>query len=427
MLLFSTMLAANIGSGSTVGAAGLGYRDGLSAWWWVGSAGFGSFILALWVGPRIWRIAKKYDLQTVGDFLELKYGPAVRATVAALLWLATVAILAAQLIALAWVLNVVAGIPKALGCLVGGVVMTAYFTAGGLLASAWINLLQLVVLLIGFAFTIPYAIEAGGGWDNITQAVGATDGAHLNWIRGGSSGWIYLSLLVPAFVVSPGLLQKVFGARSASTVRWAVAAQGVALLLFAVAPAILGVAAFSLFPDLPNPELALPMLFVHTLPVWLGSIGLAAVVSAEISSADAILFMLATSLSKDLYHRFVNPEANDKKLLRVARIAAVLGGTLGVLLAIVSPSVIDSLKIFYSLLGVSLFVPVVAGLHRLKGGPAPALVSIVSGVLFTLLSSWATSGHGFGWMTPNLAGLGAAGSAFLVISLTKRLRRTRDP
>ncbi len=39
VLLFSTVLAANIGAGSTVGAAGLGYRDGLSAWWWVGSAG----------------------------------------------------------------------------------------------------------------------------------------------------------------------------------------------------------------------------------------------------------------------------------------------------------------------------------------------------------------------------------------------------
>ena len=47
LLLFSTMLAANIGAGSTVGAAGLGYRDGLSAWWWVGSAGFGSIFLAI--------------------------------------------------------------------------------------------------------------------------------------------------------------------------------------------------------------------------------------------------------------------------------------------------------------------------------------------------------------------------------------------
>ena len=40
-MVFATMLAANIGAGSTVGAAGLAYRHGLSAWWWSGSAGSG--------------------------------------------------------------------------------------------------------------------------------------------------------------------------------------------------------------------------------------------------------------------------------------------------------------------------------------------------------------------------------------------------
>jgi SSS family solute:Na+ symporter len=63
-LIFSTLLAANIGAGSTVGATGLGYRDGLSAWWWVGSAGIGSLFLALTVGPKIWRVASKRNLYT---------------------------------------------------------------------------------------------------------------------------------------------------------------------------------------------------------------------------------------------------------------------------------------------------------------------------------------------------------------------------
>src|SRR5213592_4029190 len=56
-LLATTFLAANIGAGSTVGAAGLGYAFGWSAWWWVGSAGIGSFILANTVGPKIWTLA----------------------------------------------------------------------------------------------------------------------------------------------------------------------------------------------------------------------------------------------------------------------------------------------------------------------------------------------------------------------------------
>src|SRR5204862_3607839 len=111
-LLFATFLAANIGSGSTIGAAGLGYRDGLAAVWWVGSAGLGSLLLALSVGPRIRRLAAEHDLRTMGDFLEWRYDRRVRATMAVLLWVGTVCILAGQLVGIAWILTVVIGIPK---------------------------------------------------------------------------------------------------------------------------------------------------------------------------------------------------------------------------------------------------------------------------------------------------------------------------
>ena len=147
-LTFSTFLAANIGAGSIIGASGLGYTIGLSAWWWVGSAGIGSILLAIWVGPRIWRVATKSGLYTVGDYLEHRYGSAVRATIASLLWFATLVILAAQLIAMSEILEWVLGAPRWVGALLGGIVMTAYFSAGGLLTSAWVNVVQLVVLLV---------------------------------------------------------------------------------------------------------------------------------------------------------------------------------------------------------------------------------------------------------------------------------------
>src|SRR5205807_9367985 len=69
-LVFSTMLAANIGAGSTVGATGIGFSRGLVAWWWVGSAAIGTVALAFWVGPAIRRVAAAHDLRTVGDYLE---------------------------------------------------------------------------------------------------------------------------------------------------------------------------------------------------------------------------------------------------------------------------------------------------------------------------------------------------------------------
>ncbi|HWJ54550.1 MAG TPA: hypothetical protein VNR90_00015, partial [Vicinamibacterales bacterium] len=144
-MLAATLLAANIGGGSTVGAAGRGYRDGIPAWWWVGSAGIGSAILAVWIAPRIRRIAAEHDLKTVGDFLEWRYDPRVRAAVAVLLWAGAVAILAAQYLAVAAILGAVVGLGKATSCVIGAVVATSYFAAGGLKSSVVVNLVQVTV------------------------------------------------------------------------------------------------------------------------------------------------------------------------------------------------------------------------------------------------------------------------------------------
>lgn len=419
-LLATTLIAANIGAGSTVGAAGLGYRDGLAAWWWVGSAAIGSLLLAFTVGPRIWSVAREHDLRTVGDYLEHRYHRGVRGLVSALLWLGTLAILAGQLIALSWVLHVVAGLPKWAGCLIGGVVATAYFSAGGLLTSAWVNLLQLGVMLTGFFAALALAPQAAGGWGEVASRAAEANPGHWNFFANGPSGWAYAPLLIPAFLISPGLLQKVYGAREASAVRRGVALNALVLFAFAFLPVLLGTLARVSHPGLDNRELALPTLLMHDLPPLLGALGLSAVVAAEISTIDAILFMLSTSLSQDLYKRFVDPAADDARVLRVARAAAMAGAALGVLLALALPDVIGALSIFYSVLSVCLFVPIVAGLYvgRERFGTREAAAAIVAGVAVLLLVQAATGGRGFGLVSPVLAGLlasaaAAAGSAAL--------------
>lgn len=426
VLLCGTILAANIGAGSTVGAAGLGYRDGLSAWWWVGSAAIGTLVLGLWVGPRIWRLAREHDLYTVGDYLELRYGAAVRVVVAGVMWLATLAILAGQLIAAAWILDAVAGIPKPIGCLVAGGVMTLYFTAGGLTTSAWVNLVQLVVLVVGLFVTLPLALDAVGGWEVVVQAGREAAPDYFGFASGGDSGWVYLFLLAPAFIVSPGLIQKVYGGRDESAVRRGVVVSAVLLALFAIVPPVFGMIGRALDPGLLNPELALPVVFTDGVPVAIGALALAAIFSAEISSADAILFMLSTSLAEDIYKRFVRPDASDRQVLRMARIAAVAGGSAGIGLAIVLPSVIGSLSLFYTLLSVSLFVPVVVGLYTRMPGTAAALTAMGGGVAGVLAVRFGLAPES-AWATPYTVGLSAAAVGFVVAWGIERARRSASP
>ncbi len=431
-LIFSTLLAANIGAGSTVGATGLGYRDGLSAWWWVGSAGIGSLILAFTVGPKIWRIARDNNLYTVGDYLEFRYNRTMRGLVAVLLWFGALAILAGQLVAMEQIFKVTAGLGRVAGCLLAAAVITAYFAAGGLHATARVNVIQLIVKLAGFTLALIFLLIATGGWSairaDVSAGAGAPDGVgYFNLMGGGLSGALgYIALLVPSFIVSPGLLQKLFGARDESAVRRGVGLNALGLLAFAIIPVLMGIIARGQFPDLENRELALPALLTGAMPVWLGGLLLGALFSAELSAADAVLFMLTTSLGKDLYKTFIRPDADDKSLLRVSRLTAVGCGAIGAGLAIWFGSVIAALKIFYTLLSAALLLPLVFGLYSRRVTARAAIAATLVSVAVTFALERLTQGQGYAGL-PSLIWATLAGmfAMILLVVTTPKSKHAR--
>jgi SSS family solute:Na+ symporter len=413
-LILASMLAANIGAGSTVGAAGLAYRDGLSAWWWVGSAGVGSLVFAFFVAPRLWQLAKDHDFYTTGDYLEFRYSPAVRGLTTALIALGVLALLAGQLIAGATILNVLTGMPRWAGALTGGAIMTIYFTAGGLLGSAWVNTLQLIVMLVGLLLALPVAMGSVGGFTGITGSGVPESFGNILYSSGSGSGWTLLFLLGPAFIISPGLIQKAYGGASASAVRTGVALNAVALLVFAFVPVLFGMIAKAAIPDITDANAVLPTVLTRELPPWLGAIALAAVFSTEVDTCDAILFMLSSSASKDLYKRFLNPAASDAQLLRVGRATAVAGGAIGVLLSIWLQTVTGAVTAFYSLLVVTLFVPVIGGLYIRGAGSREAITAVVAGVLTLAVVRFGVAGS-YSWVDPALSGIVVSAVAFFAV------------
>ena len=421
-LMFSTMLAANIGAGATVGAAGLAYNEGLSAWWWSGSAGIGSLVLALWVGPRLWRLANAHGFYTVGDFLEFRYGPSVRGVIATLIALISLVILAAQLIAGAAIVSVITGAPRWVGSLVGGAVMTIYFAAGGLIGTAWVNTFQLIVMLVGFITAVPFVLDAAGGLQELmaTAPPGFTD---ITYSSGPGSGWTLLALTGPAFIISPGLIQKAYGAASEGVLRKGVALNAGVLMLFAFIPVLFGMSARAELPGITDPNLVLPTLFIRLLPAWLGALAMAAVFSTAVDTCDGILFMLSTSLSQDIYRRHLNPHASDAQLLRVARIMAIAGGIAGVILSIYLSTVIGALRVFYSVLGVSLFVPVLGGLMSHRARTPEALAAIAAGV--GTLAVIGLADRPYPWVDPALTGIMASAIAFVVVMVIRRSFRLK--
>jgi SSS family solute:Na+ symporter len=266
-------------------------------------------------------------------------------------------------------------------------------------------------MLIGFILALPYAIDVVGGVSAFSSPALPAGFTDISYSSGPGSGWTLLALTGPAFIISPGLIQKSFGAANERALKLGIAANGVGLMLFAFMPVLLGMTARVGLPEITAPDTVLPRLLAELLPPWLGALAMAAVFSTEVDTCDAILFMISTSVSKDLFKRYLKPSASDDELLVVARVAAVVGGMLGVLLSIYLSTIVQAMTVFYSLLGVSLFAPVLGGLYSRRAGSPEALAAIGAGVVTLLVIRYGVASE-HPWLDPTLCGLIAAGLGF---------------
>ena len=314
-LLAGTLIAANIGAGSTVGAAGLGYRDGIAAWWWVGSAGLGSIVLALVVGPRIWRIAADHDHRTLGDYLTRRFGTDVRALMAVLLWCGSLAILAAQLIALAGLLET-SPVCLACGAASSAASSRRCIRGGDCCPSAIVNAVQVFVLVGGLALAMPSHGRAGGFRRHCRRRCPADywNPLRRRRLRRGVPGVARAVVHRLARVVAEGVRRsgrtRGPGRRDGQRVRAARVRGGSAAARDA---------ARVTHPRWPTTNWRCRCCCATTCPRGSAALALAALFSAEISTADAVLFMLSTSLARDLYAGHLRPDATQVDQLRVVR------------------------------------------------------------------------------------------------------------
>ena len=416
-LLFTTLIAANLGAGSTVGVAALAYTHGLSAWWWIGSAGIGSMILAFIVGPKIWRIARENNFYTLSDYLDKRYSKFFSGIISVMMSVGTLALFSGQLLGIAWILEVVAEVPKTYGIITGAIVTTLYFAAGGLLSGAMVNIVEVAVILAGFVVALPFVWNFSGGLEGIREHV--NNSSYFDFYGMGSTAIIgYMVMLIPSFFISPGLIGKVFAAKDERAIKIGTALNGLVQLIFAVIPVIIGMAAFSCFPDLTRADLALPTAMKNMMPFFAASMALAAIFAAEVSTADTVLYMLAGSLTNDIYKRFFNPEISDKKLLTFSRIVTIICGVSGIILALRLESIISALTIFYSLMSVSLSAPLVFGLFTKKASNMGAILSALAGVALTLfITFYKNNAVDFGFIKLNASTCGIIFS-FIVMSFS---------
>ena len=96
----------------------------------------------------------------------------------------------------------------------------------------------------------------------------------------------------------------------------------------------IGIIGLATFKELPDPEKIMPLLFTYLLPEWAAGIVIAAMTAAIMSTADSQLLVASSSIVEDIYHKLINPNADQKKLVILSRISVLLLSIVAFALAI---------------------------------------------------------------------------------------------
>jgi len=382
LFITGSLLATIIGGSATVGMAGLGFKQGLSGAWWLLAGSIGLVILGVFFAGKV----RRFALYTLPELVAEQYDRRVALASAVLIVVAWVGIVAAQIVAAGRILSILGIASPGLWMLIFTVVFVVYTVLGGQLAVIRTDTLQAAVIFIGILGGLVLLLSRLGGWSGLQGALPAEQFAFPLSSRFGGTELVSLLLVVGlTYVVGPDMYSRLFCARDDRAARAATLWTAGLIIPVAFAITLIGMGAAALFPQI-SPEQALPTVISEVFPPLMGSVVLAALLCAVMSSADTVLLSAGTILTVDIIGRL--KPAVGQKILPASRWVMVLLGAVSLLVALALKGVISALLFAYTVYTCGVILPVIAGFFKdsLKVTPLGALAALIGGGTAGLIS-----------------------------------------
>ncbi|WFO75730.1 sodium:solute symporter family protein [Desulfurococcaceae archaeon MEX13E-LK6-19] len=393
VFLSATLAATHYGGGFVLGGGAWGVSYGIGGIWYGLACGVGLIVLGLFLAEKTRALAQ----YTVPDLIDLRYNSKFLRLSSSLLSLAALTgIIGAQVWAMTAVFEAL-GLPGYYGAIIATLVFIVYTAASGLWAVTITDLGQIVIGSIGvLVATIAGLITVGGfaGLSNrlsiIAKDIGVTPSTYYDLF---SPGLTVIALTLSATVmytlIGQDFYQRLFAAKTPSIARKAAIVAGILLVVLSFLPVLAGMTALALASDpnevLNSPKTAIPRLILQIFPGWGAGIFLAAILAAIMSTADSLLSASTSHIIRDIYVQFINPNADNKKLIKLSIITTIIVGILALVVAILVKDIILLLIYSYDIYTSAVFVPVILGLFWSKATKEGAIAALVSGATISLL------------------------------------------
>ena len=339
----TSLIAANISAEQIIGMSGSGYVIGLG----IASYEWMSALTLIIVGKYFLPIFLKNSIYTMPEFLEKRFGPAVR-TVMAIFWLGVYVFV--NLTAILWLgataVHTVTGMNLETALVALGVFAGGYALYGGLKAVALTDIVQVSLLVLGGLIISYIALE------KISGGTGIIAGFHELTVRFPGKFEMILPPSNPNYKDLPGLsvllggmwvmnvsywgfnqyiIQRALAAKNIRTAQQGIVLAAFLKLLMPVIIVLPGIAAAALAPNLARPDEAYPHLMAM-LPSGLLGLVFAALIAAIVASMGSKINSIATIFTMDVY-RPLRPQTSQRQLVLIGRLTAAASLCIAILMA----------------------------------------------------------------------------------------------
>jgi len=377
-----TMTATWVDGGYLLGTAEGAYRSSLAS----GLQGGVCFGISLIIGGVFFaRRMRALEFHTLIDPFEARFGAkwavvlSLPAVLAETFWSAEL------LVALGSTFGVILNLDLVTGIVISAVVVTLYTMLGGMWAVAYTDAFQLLLVGIGLAAALPYAMSAAGGlshmWNVYQLAPHERSLTSVSW-------WDVSIMLMLGGVPWNCYFQRVLSCRSPRAAQAHSILSGLLTIVLTIPPLLIGLVAFAYAwpPDIAarlgaQPADAMPLIFKYVVPPFIGLLGLAAIVGAVTSSFSSSILSAGSMFGWNVCARLLSPGMRTQTLTAIMRATILTLGVAAVLMAIKVQSV-QALWFFTSdLVFVLLFPQLVSALFDSKanliGSIAAFTVSLI--------------------------------------------------
>lgn len=382
VLSSAALFATWFGSETVFGASSQFLEGGLYA---VIEDPFGASLCLFLFGLIYARRLYKMNLLTLGDFFKVRYNKTTELTASLFLALPYLGYIAAQLVAMGLILNVVVDIPLWQGVVISAVIVTLYTYAGGMWAISITDFFQSIIIILGMVVLAYILSEKAGGVSAVLREVPKEDlrflpTFDLKEIAAYIAAWAVLGL---GSLPSQDVFQRAMSSGSAKTAIWSCHIAALLYLTIAMLPLYISLCTKHLYPDqvAGDTQLTLPnMVLQHaSMPVQVLFFG--SLLSAIMSTTSSAILAPAAIFSENLIKPLTKHRYTDRQFLVLTKICVILFAAMATIMACFRSNIYELVGESSILSLVSLFVPLTLGLYWKRANSKGALLSMVLGMI----------------------------------------------